>query len=402
MTERTPSPVAELARALVGPAGARHRCGRPAPDRGRGCRGARPSARHAPLRLRPRPVRRERAAPPGGAGRDRAAVPGPVRAQGEPAARDPRGVPRARRAGDAREHRHRCLLTGRSRARHRVRLAPRRDQLHGHERLRARPRRPARARDPPQPRRDQPDRALWATRAGDGDRDPDRPGRRRRLQRAPRVRRGPADQVRHRPGAARRRHRGGSAPPAADRHGPFPCRIWLARGRSRGVRARPRAGGHGRRAAARRRSRDHRSQRRWRARCSGAAGRARGRPRRIRGGPGAASRPAWGDHRLRARRSAHQGRRDPPRRGRHGRAAARCHVRRSRHRLERELLVLHLPVRPGARGLPGGRRRANRGRHRSPAISTRPATSSPRTTRCHPSRRATWSRCSTPAAISRR
>ena len=32
---------------------------------------------------------------------DRAAVPGPVRAQGEPAARDPRGVPRARRAGDA-------------------------------------------------------------------------------------------------------------------------------------------------------------------------------------------------------------------------------------------------------------------------------------------------------------
>ena len=68
----------------------------------------------------------------------------PVRAQGQPAARDPGGPARPRRARQPGERRHRCLLAGRGRAGGRVRLAPRGDQLHRHQRLRARPRRAAR------------------------------------------------------------------------------------------------------------------------------------------------------------------------------------------------------------------------------------------------------------------
>ena len=71
-------------------------------------------------------------------------LPPSVRAQGQPDARDPRGRPRSRRARDPGERRHRRLLARRGHPRARVRLAAGRDQLHRHERLRARPRRPAR------------------------------------------------------------------------------------------------------------------------------------------------------------------------------------------------------------------------------------------------------------------
>ena len=68
----------------------------------------------------------------------------PVRAQGEPAPRGPRGLPRPRRA---RRPRRASASTparpARSSAPSRA-AGARRDQLHGHERLRARPRRPAR------------------------------------------------------------------------------------------------------------------------------------------------------------------------------------------------------------------------------------------------------------------
>ena len=135
------------------------------------------------------------------------------------------------------ERRHRRLLAGRGGARPGVRLAARRDQLHRDERVRARPRRAARAPDPRQSRRDQPDRAVRSARTRDGDRAADRSGRRRRLQRPSRIRRRPADQVRHRHGAAGRRDRRGRPPRPGHRHGPFPRRLRLAGGRPRRLRA---------------------------------------------------------------------------------------------------------------------------------------------------------------------
>ena len=87
--------------------------------------------------------------------------------------------------GDAGSVGHRCLLARRGRTGDGVWLARRRDQLHGDERLRARPRRPPGRRRPPQPRRHQPDRAVRPACAGNGDRHPDRPGRGRRVQRPP-------------------------------------------------------------------------------------------------------------------------------------------------------------------------------------------------------------------------
>jgi hypothetical protein len=56
--------------------------------------------------------------------------------------------------------------------RDRVRLATRRDQLHGDERLGAGPGRPVGIRHPPQPRGDQPGRAVRAASPGNADRHP--------------------------------------------------------------------------------------------------------------------------------------------------------------------------------------------------------------------------------------
>ena len=229
---------------------------------------------------------------------------------------------------------------------------------------------------------------------GGGDRDPDRPGRRCRLQRAPRVRRRPADEVRDRAGAARRRGRGG---------GPrTTCAIdtvhfhagsgWLADGLAGFERALVRRR-RGRRAAAR--PPGIRSPRSTSAAVSGAPAREDERAvdldayaavlARHLGPLGVTIACEPGD-------LLSQGRGDPARRGRDRRAAAGRHVRRARHRLERQLLVLHLPVRPGVRRLPRGRGRRGPRSSRSPGTSTRPATSSPRTTRCRRSRRATSSR----------
>ena len=117
-------------------------------------------------------------------------------------------VPRSRRARHARRASASTpARRARSIARARVRLAAGRDQLHRHERLRARPRRPARARRPPNL-----DAISQIERYGR--RAPGRtigiridPGDRRRLQRAPRVQRVATDEVRDRARAARRRAR---------------------------------------------------------------------------------------------------------------------------------------------------------------------------------------------------
>ena len=249
---------------------------------------------------------------------------------------------------------------GRGRARDRLWLATGRDQLHGHQCLRARPGRPARSRRAPEPRRDQPDRAIRPAGAGGRDRDPDRPRGRGRLQRAPRVRRRPADEVRDRAGAPRRGRRGGGPSRPHDRYGPFPRWLGLACRRAGRLRASVGAWRGGRPPPAWRRASHRRGERRWWSRGAGPGGGARGRSRRVRGRAREASRPARGHDRLRAGRPPEQGRGDPAGRGRHGRTAARRDVRRSRHRLERELLVFHLPVRPGVRRLP--RSRGRRGR----------------------------------------
>ena len=87
---------------------------------------------------------------------------------------------------------------------------------------------------------------------------------------------------------------------------------WLADGLG-GLRAGARRRGRGGRAADRRRASDRRGQCRRRARGAGARERAVGRPRRLRGRPGSASRPARRHDRLRARRRAVEGRGDPAR-----------------------------------------------------------------------------------------
>ena len=302
------------------------------------------------------------------------------------------------------ERRHRRLLAGRGRARARVRLAARRDQLHRHQRVRARPRRAARPRRPPEPRRDQPDRALRTARAGRHDRDPDRPGCRRRLQRRT------SSTAGDRPtkfGIGLERL--DEALAAAARHDLAVDTVhfhagsgWLADGLAGFERALAAGRRGGRAACAPRATAIVEVNVGGGLGRAGPRGRARRRSRCLRRRPRSASRAARRDDRVRAGRPPLEGRRDPPRRGRDGRDAARRHVRRARHRLERQLLVLHLPLRPGDRRLPGRRRARGPTSSPSPATSTRRATCSPRTTRCRRSRRATWSRCSTPAATSRR
>ena len=73
-------------------------------------------------------------------------------------------------------------------------------------------------------------------------------------------------------------------------------------------------------------------------------------------------------------------------------------VRRAGPRLERELVVLHLPLRAGDRARPAPAPPADASASRSRDTSTRRATCSPRTTRSRRSRRASSSRSSTPAA----
>ena len=99
-----------------------------------------------------------------------------------------------------------------------------------------------------------------------------------------------------------------------------------------------------------------RGQRRRRAGPAGAGRRAGRRPRRLRRRPGPPSRAARRDHRLRAGRPPVEGRGDPARRGRddRGRGAGVTFVGPG-PRLERQLRVLHLQVRPGARPVPRGR-----------------------------------------------
>ena len=195
-----------------------------------------------------------------------------------------------------------------------VRLAARRDQLHRDQRVRARPRRAAGPRDPPQPRRDQPGRALRPAGAGHGasacasTRAP-----------APATTTTSSTPATGRPssgsgwsgsttrsppprGTTSRSTRSISTPGRAG----WPTASTASSGRSpAAVEAVERltAAGHrigevnvggGLGAPAR-------------------AGRASGRPRRLRGGPGAASRSARRDHRLRARRRAVEGRGDPAR-----------------------------------------------------------------------------------------
>ena len=118
---------------------------------------------------------------------------------------------------------------GEVRTRHRLRLATRRDQLHRHQRLRARPRRAPRTRRPRQPRRDQPDRALRPAGARDarsacGSIPASGAGYNDHLA----LRRRPPDQVRDRPGSTRRGGRRGPPPRPDDRHGSFPRRLGLA------------------------------------------------------------------------------------------------------------------------------------------------------------------------------
>ena len=142
-----------------------------------------------------------------------------------------------------------------------------------------------------------------------------------RLQRAPRVRRGPADQVRHRPRAAGRRMAAAARHhltiDTVHFHAGF---VWLADGLAASTPLRP--GRRPRRTSPRRRSPHRRSQRGWRAGCSGPRRTSGRRPRRVRGGAGTAPRSVWGHDRLRTRRLADQGCRDPARRGRDHRAPA--------------------------------------------------------------------------------
>ena len=146
--------------------------------------------RDAALRLRPRPLRRQRRRLAAALDAHRAGRPAPLRAQGQPGAAGPRGPPAARR--------DRRLLARRGRARDRVRLAGRGDQLHRHEPVRARPRRDPAAADPPQPRRGQPGRAgrpAGAAARAIGLRI--NPGAGAGLSRGPRLQRRPPDEVRH-------------------------------------------------------------------------------------------------------------------------------------------------------------------------------------------------------------
>ena len=337
--------------------GSRHR-GRPAADRRPRRRGARARARDAPVRLRPGPVRRERPRAPGCAGPDRAPVPRPLRAQGEPAPRGPRGLPRSGRARHPGERRHRRLLAGRGRTGHRLRLAPGRDQLHRDERLRARPRRPAGARDPRQPRCDQPGRALRPARARDG-----RSGCGSTRASAPATTSTSSTPATGRPssgsgwsGSTMR-----SRPPPATtsrstRSTSMPARAGWPTGLPGFERALAGRGRGGRAVARRRASRSARS---TSAAGSGAPAREDERAvdldayaavlARHLGPLGVTIACEPGDP-LSKDAAILLGEVVTVER------AARRHVRRARHRLERQLLVLHLPVRPGARRLPDGRR----------------------------------------------
>ena len=150
---------------LVAPPGLR-RGRRPPVAQRRGPRGPGPRARHAAVRLRPRPAAREHARAPGGALPRRCPVRDPLRAQGLPGPADPRGAARDGRTRDARERRDRRLLPGRGHPRPRQRLGAVRDQPHRHQRVRAGPGRAPRPADPDQPRRRQPGRAAGAPGAG--------------------------------------------------------------------------------------------------------------------------------------------------------------------------------------------------------------------------------------------
>ena len=262
--------------------------------------------------------------------------------------------------GEPGQRRHRRLLAGRGAPRPRQRLGARRDQPHGHERVRARPRRPARAPDPDQPRRREPDRAPRAPRARPNGRHAREPGRRRRLHGGPRVRRRAPDQVRHHRGPFRRRGRRGSSPRARRRHPALPRGVGLARrpaGRVRGG-ARPRDPVS--RPPARGRLPDPRGQRRRRDRARGPRRRAARGPRRLRAGGGAPPRAVRRDGGVRAGRLRDEGRRRAAGRGGDRGAPRRHDVRRARHRLERQLRLLHLRLRAGARagqGADAGRAR---------------------------------------------
>ncbi len=155
----------------------------------------------------------------------------------------------------------------------------------------------------------------------------------------------------------------GPTPRPDRRPGPLPRRIGLARRRAAGLRGRPRLGGPDDRAADRRGLPDRRGERRRRSGHSRAGGRAGDRSGCLRPGDRPASRPARGGRGRRAGRLPHQGHGDPARRGGHDRGAAGDHLRRAGPRLEHRLLVLHLSVRPGAGGLPDGRRVPDRDRH---------------------------------------
>ena len=152
---------------------------------------------------------------------------------------------------------------------------PGRDQLHRHERLRARPRRPARARDPPEPRRDQPDRALRPARAGHA-----RSGSGSTRGPAPATARSSSTADHDRPSSGSTlsgstTHSPPSRATTYGRHDPFPRRVGLAGRRPGRLRAGARPRPSRRSRSARRRPSDHGGQRRGRARRAGPGGRAR-------------------------------------------------------------------------------------------------------------------------------
>ena len=373
-------------------------------DRRPGRRGAGARARHAAVRLRPRPLRRERPPAPGRAGRRRPGVP-PSGSRSRPT-RSPRSSRSS--AGSARPATPESVgidacSPGEVEPRARVRLAARRDQLHRHERLRARPRRPARA------ARSTSTSTPSARSSGYGRRAP---GTRIGIRIDPGAGAGYNEHLEY---AGDRPTKFGidlerldDAIAAAARHDLTIDTVhfhagsgWLGDGLAGFERAL---------AAPSRRS-------------PGCAPPAIRSPRST-SAAGSACRPAQDERPVdldayAAALARHLGplgvtvgcepgdhlgkdAGDPPRRGGDGRDAARRHVRRARHRLERQLLVLHLPVRAGDRRLPRGRRGRGPRWSRSPGTSTRPAMSSPRTTRCRRSRRATSSPSSTPAATTRR
>ena len=347
-------------------------------------RGARPRARRAAVRLRPRPSGRERPRAPGRARPGGRPPRRPVRAQGVARPAGSCAVLRGLGApGEPGQRRHRRLLARRGAPRARERLGARGDQPHRHERLRARPRRAARAPDPDQPRRGEPDRAARpagarAGRSGSGS------------TRAP----APATRSISRTRASGRRSSGSPRTGSTTRSTPFAATAlvvdtlhfhagsgWLGDQLDGfepalvSATALPRP-------AARRRLPDPRGQRRRRARAWSA--RDGERPvdldayaavvaRHL--GPydvTAAFEP--GDFVMKdAARAAG--------RGRDGRAARRHDVRRPRHRLERQLLVLHLQVRAGDRPGQGAAAGAHAAGDDRRATSTRRATCSRRTTR---------------------